>query len=570
MARVPTFTSPTVAPDAMPGAFQAEPGNFRYASPTAAPPIQTPPDGGAMGKALVEAGGKLDAMGDRLAQAAGRIRTREDAVARAMDFGAFDEATNAELRRLQTEADLADPATSKAYADFVTTRHQETLAAHKGSEDSRAALAVRLEGARGQAIQKMAALGVEAGQKRVMSVLGTQLSSLTRLAADDPSAINGLFRTLDEHLDDMAPAMTPEMEMDFRTGARREIIVSALNSVFDRPGGMDIAADLIQTPGIVDMLTPEQQRSQQRRFAAAEDERTAATRAAMDVMTKAETILGRKATAGERMQLAGVSRQAASASPLDKINMIERALGPLTRAQKFQALGIAPTEARTAAGKAIQDREMFISQFGEGSPQVAAFDDAAAGATGAAELTDIHALRKEFTGLSRDFVQVRDAYGRIQIAGKSDSPAGDLSLIFNFMKLLDPGSVVREGEFATAQNSTGIPERIRNMYNKAMTGERLGSEQRADFLDQAGKLFSTQTQSQRLLETQYRGIAKRAGVRAEDVVVDFFGQAASGPSATATAKPGGQPSAAAPTDPAAGGAQKKRIRLDLDGNVIGE
>jgi len=34
------------------------------------------------------------------------------------------------------------------------------------------------------------------------------------------------------------------------------------------------------------------------------------------------------------------------------------------------------------------------------------------------------------------------------------------------MKILDPGSVVREGEFATAQNSAGIPERIRAKYNR--------------------------------------------------------------------------------------------------------
>ena len=50
------------------------------------------------------------------------------------------------------------------------------------------------------------------------------------------------------------------------------------------------------------------------------------------------------------------------------------------------------------------------------------------------------------------------------------------------MKMLDPTSVVREGEFATAQNATGVPERIRNSFNKAMSGERLGQKQRTKFI----------------------------------------------------------------------------------------
>jgi hypothetical protein len=36
------------------------------------------------------------------------------------------------------------------------------------------------------------------------------------------------------------------------------------------------------------------------------------------------------------------------------------------------------------------------------------------------------------------------------------------------MKMLDPTSVVREGEFATAQNAASIPIKIVNMYNKAL------------------------------------------------------------------------------------------------------
>ena len=50
-------------------------------------------------------------------------------------------------------------------------------------------------------------------------------------------------------------------------------------------------------------------------------------------------------------------------------------------------------------------------------------------------------LRDDFRSESKEFVKVRDAYGRI--LSTDASAAGDLALIFNYMKILDPGSVVR-------------------------------------------------------------------------------------------------------------------------------
>ena len=91
-------------------------------------------------------------------------------------------------------------------------------------------------------------------------------------------------------------------------------------------------------------------------------------------------------------------------------------------------------------------------------------------------------LRGEFINQSKVFVSVRDAYNRVEASAKDPSPAGDLSMIFNYMKILDPGSVVRESEFATAANSGSVPQRIRAQYNKVVAGERLDKNMRADFL----------------------------------------------------------------------------------------
>lgn len=89
------------------------------------------------------------------------------------------------------------------------------------------------------------------------------------------------------------------------------------------------------------------------------------------------------------------------------------------------------------------------------------------------------------------FIIQRDAYARIKEAGNNPSPAGDLAVIYGYMKLLDPGSTVREGEFATAQNSGSIPQRIQAMYNKVASGKRLSIEQRDDFLNRSRRIYSS-------------------------------------------------------------------------------
>lgn len=131
---------------------------------------------------------------------------------------------------------------------------------------------------------------------------------------------------------------------------------------------------------------------------------------------------------------------------------------------------------------------------------------------------DVDSLRAEYMaqGKVNEFVTVKNAYNKVATA--EDTAAGDLALIFNFMKLLDPGSTVREGEFANAQNSGSIPENIRNIYNKAATGQRLQPQQRATFRNTAVQQFNTHVKSQKQLSNFYKEQATKRGLNPEDVV----------------------------------------------------
>lgn len=130
-------------------------------------------------------------------------------------------------------------------------------------------------------------------------------------------------------------------------------------------------------------------------------------------------------------------------------------------------------------------------------------------------------LRDDYLKQSDDFVKQRDAYGRIQASASEPSAAGDLALIFNYMKILDPGSTVREGEFANAQNAGGVPDRIRATFNKIQRGERLSQTQRDDFLKQSGLIYQKSAQQQNKTRDIFSTLAQKAGVDPSSVAIDL-------------------------------------------------
>lgn len=126
-------------------------------------------------------------------------------------------------------------------------------------------------------------------------------------------------------------------------------------------------------------------------------------------------------------------------------------------------------------------------------------------------------LRQEFDGLTKDFRVVNDANERIKASAQDPSAAGDLAMIYNYMKILDPGSTVREGEFATAQNSGSVPDRVVGVYNRILDGERLSSDQREDFSDRAQKLFTSQAKQFNKTAKRYQNLANEYGFRPNNV-----------------------------------------------------
>lgn len=132
-------------------------------------------------------------------------------------------------------------------------------------------------------------------------------------------------------------------------------------------------------------------------------------------------------------------------------------------------------------------------------------------------------LRKEYNSQpqTKSFTEVQSAFSKIKNAAKDPSPAGDMAMLYSYMKILDPGSTVREGEFSTAGNTGNLPTQIQNYYNKLKTGERLTPEQRADFLKSAKNTYLANEDQLMDARTRYSELARGQGFAEKDVIGKF-------------------------------------------------
>lgn len=137
-------------------------------------------------------------------------------------------------------------------------------------------------------------------------------------------------------------------------------------------------------------------------------------------------------------------------------------------------------------------------------------------------------FRDEFNQLSKTYQTVVPSYGNIRtnaaLGDDKATGASDMSLIFAYMKLLDPSSTVREGEYANAAKSGTFGDDVRNAMQRFDTGQKLTAEQRQHFANAALGVYKNANQVQGQHVSRYTDLAKRAGVNPTDVIYDYGSQ----------------------------------------------
>lgn len=134
-------------------------------------------------------------------------------------------------------------------------------------------------------------------------------------------------------------------------------------------------------------------------------------------------------------------------------------------------------------------------------------------------------LGDDYRTQSKPFKEVSDAYRTINatLDKATMSPAATLAGATKFMKLLDPGSVVRESELGMALAASGVIDRATNYHNTLLRGRVLTKDQVADFKNITKQIYTAAQQGQQAIDQNYRKQAETYGLR-PDMVVQDLGQ----------------------------------------------
>lgn len=126
--------------------------------------------------------------------------------------------------------------------------------------------------------------------------------------------------------------------------------------------------------------------------------------------------------------------------------------------------------------------------------------------------------RKEFNALNTAYNEIKRSRGNILSSLQQNSAAGDLAAATSLMKMLDPGSVVRESELGMAQNATGAIDRVYNYAQMLSNGQRLNPQQRKEYVQLANELFANSDNEFKTRAGEYTRVAKDYGLKPENIV----------------------------------------------------
>ena len=118
---------------------------------------------------------------------------------------------------------------------------------------------------------------------------------------------------------------------------------------------------------------------------------------------------------------------------------------------------------------------------------------------------------KKYEELKGHMDNVSSAY---ELAYTLERPqVADLSMIFAYMKMLDPTSVVRESEQDQARRTGGAADWLINYVSMLQGGGSLKDEQRRSFRDGAFRLYQNKTESLNNLNIRFETEAETRGLK---------------------------------------------------------
>jgi hypothetical protein len=156
------------------------------------------------------------------------------------------------------------------------------------------------------------------------------------------------------------------------------------------------------------------------------------------------------------------------------------------------------------------EEENLRSQIAERNQKVAN-----GGVTPQQSRKEVANIRKEFNNLEevKNWKDVSASYNQVKALATKPNPtaADDIALTFSFMKMLDPGSVVREGEYALVGRSAGLDDQIIMGLQRIDSGKGLTPEIRRKLRAAASEIVLQRRAAFDQVSGQYRELVGDAG-----------------------------------------------------------
>lgn len=114
--------------------------------------------------------------------------------------------------------------------------------------------------------------------------------------------------------------------------------------------------------------------------------------------------------------------------------------------------------------------------------------------------------------------EVQSAHAQITQSLRQASPAGDLAGATKLMKILDPGSVVRESELGMAMAASGLMDRAENYAKMIVSGQKLTPTQRLDFQKLADNLAGESVKQYNAKRGEYAKFGKDYGLDGDRIL----------------------------------------------------
>jgi len=127
-------------------------------------------------------------------------------------------------------------------------------------------------------------------------------------------------------------------------------------------------------------------------------------------------------------------------------------------------------------------------------------------------------LRKEFSAETKKigFPTLQTTWQQVKHA--ADTGAGDLTIVYSYIKALDPTTAVREGEINLTKAAESIPSNIIRTYQRAKKGRAISPKVRQEMIFEVGKMYNERAKQQQQLNAFYSGLASDARVNPQDVI----------------------------------------------------